>query len=323
MTFADGGSVGNATITGTLGVTGNFAVNTDKFAVNATTGVATLANGETISNATNNLFIFATNTALTDTLILAPFATAGATFSGTITSADLTADKTWTFPDATGTVLLTTSGTTSVLTSSTGATFTFGPATDDQLIIDPVVAGGAAFTGTLTSADLTGANKTWTLPDATGTVALTANKLNAFAATTSAELLGVISDEQGSGALVFASSPTLVTPVLGAATATSINLGGTTLLDALSATTAAIDLVSAGANTCVTDTSTAIAQTTALGDTVIVTPSADDAAWDIGSLTAFVETAGTPGTVKIVYCNNSAGASDPASMTYRITVLQF
>lgn len=48
-------------------------------------------------------------------------------------------------------------------------------------------------------------------------------KLSAFAATTSAELKTVISDETGSGALVFATSPTLVTPVLGVAAATSIN----------------------------------------------------------------------------------------------------
>lgn len=62
-----------------------------------------------------------------------------------------------------------------------------------------------------------------TLPSATGTLATTSNKLSAFAATTSLELKGVISDETGSGALVFATSPTLVTPVLGAATATTIN----------------------------------------------------------------------------------------------------
>lgn len=61
-----------------------------------------------------------------------------------------------------------------------------------------------------------------TLPTS-GTVAVTANKLSVFAATTSAELAGVISDESGSGALVFANTPTLVTPVLGVATATSIN----------------------------------------------------------------------------------------------------
>ncbi|MBI4276655.1 hypothetical protein HY629_02325, partial [Candidatus Uhrbacteria bacterium] len=49
------------------------------------------------------------------------------------------------------------------------------------------------------------------------------------AATTSAELAGVLSDEQGSGALVFATSPTFTTPVLGAATATSIAIGANTL----------------------------------------------------------------------------------------------
>jgi hypothetical protein len=62
-----------------------------------------------------------------------------------------------------------------------------------------------------------------TVPDADGTVALLGNKLSDFAATTSAELAGVISDETGSGALVFGTSPTLTTPVLGVATATSIN----------------------------------------------------------------------------------------------------
>ena len=59
-----------------------------------------------------------------------------------------------------------------------------------------------------------------------GTVAYTANKLNVFAATTSAELAGIISDETGTGALVFANTPTLITPNIGAATATSIT--GTT-----------------------------------------------------------------------------------------------
>jgi len=53
--------------------------------------------------------------------------------------------------------------------------------------------------------------------------ALVANPLSQFAATTSAQLLDVISDETGTGALVFGSTPTLTTPVLGVATATSIN----------------------------------------------------------------------------------------------------
>lgn len=45
--------------------------------------------------------------------------------------------------------------------------------------------------------------------------ALKASSLAQFAATTSAELRGVLSDETGTGAAVFATSPTLVTPALG------------------------------------------------------------------------------------------------------------
>lgn len=53
--------------------------------------------------------------------------------------------------------------------------------------------------------------------------ALTTDPLSQFASTTSLQLAGVISDETGSGSLVFATSPTLVTPNIGAATATSLN----------------------------------------------------------------------------------------------------
>lgn len=67
------------------------------------------------------------------------------------------------------------------------------------------------------------ANRTVTLQDATGTVALSANNLSFFASTTSAQLAGVLSDETGSGAAVFATSPSLTTPSLGVASATSVN----------------------------------------------------------------------------------------------------
>lgn len=55
--------------------------------------------------------------------------------------------------------------------------------------------------------------------------AATATGLSQFpaASTTSAQLAAVLSDETGSGAAVFATSPTLVTPALGVATATSVN----------------------------------------------------------------------------------------------------
>jgi hypothetical protein len=64
-------------------------------------------------------------------------------------------------------------------------------------------------------------------------VATAASTLAHFAATTSAELAGVISDETGSGSLVFATSPTLVTPALGVATGTSLQLSGLTASRAL------------------------------------------------------------------------------------------
>jgi hypothetical protein len=64
--------------------------------------------------------------------------------------------------------------------------------------------------------------------------AYTTNNLGVFAATTSDQLAGVISDETGTGALVFANTPTFTTPNIGAATATSI-----TLTDALLGTATA------------------------------------------------------------------------------------
>jgi hypothetical protein len=79
-----------------------------------------------------------------------------------------------------------------------------------------------AFSTTITAT----ANTTVTLPT-TGTLATTAN-LSQFASTTSAQLAGVISDETGTGVLVYSNSPTLVTPILG--TPQSVNLtNGTSL----------------------------------------------------------------------------------------------
>lgn len=53
-----------------------------------------------------------------------------------------------------------------------------------------------------------------------GTAAYTSNNLSAFAATTSAQLAGIISDETGTGALVFAGAPALTGNVTAAGTIT-------------------------------------------------------------------------------------------------------
>jgi len=102
-------------------------------------------------------------------------------------------------------------------------------------ITSPTITGTGAIAGTFTG-NLTGnvtGNVTGTSGSTTGNAATVTNgvyttsKISALAATSSAELAGVISDETGTGALVFANTPTLVTPVLGVATATSVN--GTTI----------------------------------------------------------------------------------------------
>jgi hypothetical protein len=56
--------------------------------------------------------------------------------------------------------------------SPTGIVTFGGTGLSDRLIVSPVAKGANQFDGTNTSADLTAA-RTWTLPDATGTLALT------------------------------------------------------------------------------------------------------------------------------------------------------
>lgn len=61
------------------------------------------------------------------------------------------------------------------------------------------------------------------LPIATGVSGLGASVATFLATPSSANLAAAVTGETGSGALVFATSPTLTTPTLGVATATSIN----------------------------------------------------------------------------------------------------
>lgn len=121
--------------------------------------------------------------------------------------------------------------------SVTGVATLGGSSAGELRLLEPS-AGGTSYIA-LKAPALAG-NVTWTLPTADGSSgqflktngsgtlswdtisgggdALTTNPLSQFAATTSAQLAGVISDETGTGALVFANTPTLVTPVLGTPT---------------------------------------------------------------------------------------------------------
>ena len=124
---------------------------------------------------------------------------------------------------------------------------------DGSIVLEGATAD--AFETTLTVADPT-ADQTVTFPDATGTVALTNNKLSAFAATSSSELAGVISDETGTGALVFANTPTLVTPNIGAATGTSLTLTGDLTVNGTTTNLNSTNLVIEDKNIVLGDTAT-------------------------------------------------------------------
>lgn len=90
------------------------------------------------------------------------------------------------------------------LAGSTGLTITTDALTD---------------TVTFTNSGVTSVNGS---TGAISNVALTTGTLAQFAATTSLQLKGVISDETGSGSLVFATSPALVTPDLGTPSAATL-----------------------------------------------------------------------------------------------------
>lgn len=91
--------------------------------------------------------------------------------------------------------------------------FTLVPFRDDQAFYDNV--DGTKTLKFQLSGITTSTERVATWQDKDGTVAMTNDKLSAAAATTSAELAGVISDETGTGALVFATNPVLVTPNIG------------------------------------------------------------------------------------------------------------
>ena len=117
-----------------------------------------------------------------------------------------------------------------------GAVSLGGSVTLSNAGVTGVVAGtgitvsGATGNVTITN---TGVQSVNSLTGAVTGIATTAGKLSQFAATTSAELAGVISDETGSGALVFATGPTFATSIntssasfnLLNATATSLFIG--------------------------------------------------------------------------------------------------
>ena len=76
------------------------------------------------------------------------------------------------------------------------------------------------------------------LPVATGVSGLGTNVATFLATPSSANLRTALTDETGTGSAVFATTPTLITPVLGAATGTSISLSSFSAVSAAAPTIA-------------------------------------------------------------------------------------
>lgn len=134
--------------------------------------------------------------------------------------------------------------------------------------------------------------------------ALVANPLSQFASTTSAQLLGVMADETGSGSLVFGTSPTFVTPTLGAAVSTSVSVSGQ--LNNSTATTARGYRLTNGGSTTTPDVF--------FGSPAVVTAGTFGIAYDIGNQLAFTHANGTrhiaSGLIQLTSLDNTAGSED-------------
>ena len=177
-----------------------------------------------ISNETGTgSLVFATSPTLVTPALGTPSALVGTNITGT--AANLTAGTVTTNANLTGHV--TSSGNAAVLGSFTKAQLS--AAVSDGTVLYSGDATSYADADAIAAVEGEGTLVLQSGATIGGSAAATVgNKLSAFAATTSAELRGVISDETGTGALVFATSPTFVTPALGTpASGVATNLTGT------------------------------------------------------------------------------------------------
>ena len=221
-------------VTPTLGVAAATSINKVTITTPATGSTLTILDGKTL--AVNNTLTFTGTDASSvafgaggTVVYTSGLGTGVATFLATPSSANLISAVT----DETGT------GSLVFASSPTLVTPTLGVAAATS--INKVTITTPATGSTITVADgktLTASNTlTFTGTDASsvafgtgGTVVYTSGlgaNVAAFLATpSSANLISAITDETGSGALVFANTPTLVTPNIGAATGTSLVLSG-------------------------------------------------------------------------------------------------
>jgi len=179
-----------------------------------------------------------------------------------------------------GTGVTSSTGTTNVVLSNSPVLVTPDLGTPSALVGTNITGTATAFTASnvTTNANLTGAV----------TSIGNATSLGSF---TSAQLLGALTDETGTGAAVFATSPTLITPALGTPASgvvtnltgtASININGT--VGATTANTGAFTTLSASGVTTVQAGTAALPAITTTGDTNtgIFFPAADTIAFTEG-----------------------------------------
>ena len=151
------------------------------------------------------------------------------------------------------------------------------------------------------------------LPVATGVSGLGAGIATFLATPTSANLDAAVTDDTGTGTLVFSNTPTLVTPVIGAATGTSLTLSG-------------FNAVSAAAPTIAS--ATTIAPTTPIafvsGTTAVVTiTAAAPISTGGGTITLIPTGAFTWTTAGNIAVAGTAVVSRALTMTYDVTTTKW
>jgi hypothetical protein len=107
-----------------------------------------------------------------------------------------------------------------VITQTTTGTITSSKVSTTKLSFNPS-------SGTLSATSFSGSGSSLTgIPISTGVSGLGTNVATFLATPSSSNLASAVTDETGSGSLVFANSPTLVTPNIGVATGTSLSVSG-------------------------------------------------------------------------------------------------